>query len=225
VRTDGVQPVIIVQSETDVVGLLQSIGSRQPDDERLRLWEIAGAAHADTYTVSAAFTDDGTRSADELAALLAARADPFGTTFPAPINSGPHQHYVMQAALAGLDTWVRTGTAPARTAPLSTDGRESPGLVTDSEGIALGGVRTPWVDTPVAVLSGLGQEGGPVAAGLFGSTRPLPPGRLGELYPGGRSDYLRAFGSYAAEAVAAGFLLAEDLDEILALAAATFAVA
>ena len=70
VRTDGAAPVIILQSETDVFGALFSLGSRQPDDGRLRIWEIAGGAHADTYTLSAAFTDSGQLGAAELAALL-----------------------------------------------------------------------------------------------------------------------------------------------------------
>ena len=40
------------QSETDVI-LLGGGLAAQPDSDRLRTWEMAGAAHADTYTVSA----------------------------------------------------------------------------------------------------------------------------------------------------------------------------
>ena len=47
--------MLILQTETDVAGVLQSVGSRQPDDERVRLGEVAGAPHADTCTVHAAF--------------------------------------------------------------------------------------------------------------------------------------------------------------------------
>src|SRR5262245_31946628 len=48
IRDDVRVPVLTIQSETDVMKL-GGIGSRQPDAPRLRLWEIAGAAHFDSY--------------------------------------------------------------------------------------------------------------------------------------------------------------------------------
>ncbi len=215
VRTDGRAPVLIVQSETDVVGLLAALGSRQPDDDRLRLWEVAGAAHADTYTLSAGFRDSGLLAAQDLAALLIPTADPLGVTWAALVNGGPQAHYVAQAALAGLERWVRTGEPPPRAARLEVTGNGE--LVVNGDGIARGGVRTPWVDVPVAALSGLGQ--GESLEALFGSTRPFDADLLRRLYPGGRPDYLSRFRSSAQEAVRAGFLLAEDLDEIIEIAA------
>ena len=220
VRTDGPAPVIILQTETDVFGALASLGSRQPDDERLRLWEIAGAAHADTYTVSAAFTDSGQLPPAELAALLAPRNDLFGPAWAAPINSGPQQHYVAQAAVAALDRWVRDGTPPPVAARLDTGEAGGPHL--DALGIATGGVRSPWVDVPAAVLSGLGQEASPGPAFLFGSTCPLPAGALRRLYPAGAADYTPAFRAAAERMAGAGFLLAGDLDEAVAVASASF---
>lgn len=222
IRTDADAPVITVQSETDVAGLLRSAGSRQPDGERFRLWEVAGAAHADTYTIDAAFRDSGRRRPDELAAMMAPRSAPLGAAFPLPINSGPQQHYVAQAAIAALDRWVRTGAPPASAGRLELEPGEPVRLRMDPHGIAAGGVRTPWVDVPVAVLSGLGQEAAPGAALLFGSTRPFDGATLRRLYPHGAGDYLPAFRAAAERAVAAGFLLAADLDEIVAVAAASF---
>src|SRR5690606_18531404 len=49
VREDLHVPVLIVQSETDVLGKLYSYPARQPDSPWYRLWEVAGSAHADTY--------------------------------------------------------------------------------------------------------------------------------------------------------------------------------
>ena len=220
VRTDGPAPVIILQTETDVFGALASLASRQPDDNRLRLWEIAGAAHADTYVISAAFTDSGRLSPAELAALLTPRNDPFGVAFAAPINSGPQHHYVAQAAIAALDRWVRDGTPPPVAARLETGDAGGPHL--DALGIATGGVRSPWVDVPAAVLSGLGQEASPGPAFLFGSTRPLPAATMRRLYPAGAADYGPAFETAAERMAKAGFLLAEDLDEAVAVAAASY---
>ncbi|GAB2539763.1 alpha/beta hydrolase domain-containing protein [Nocardia heshunensis] len=208
VRTDTTAPVLVLQTETDVVGFMQSINSRQPDSDRYRLWELAGAAHADTYTVSASFTDSGSLTAAELAALMAPRRNPLGVDFPEPINSGPQHHYVLQTAIAVLSQWAGGGPAPAHADRLAVSEGQ---LALDHHGNALGGIRTPWMDVPLAVLSGLGQEGGGPAI-MFGCTRPLP---------GPPPDnYLETFSAATDKAVAAGFLLAEDVPEILAMAAA-----
>ena len=63
VRTDGRAPVLTVQTESDVTGVLAGVTARQPDSSRFRWWEIAGAAHADTYVLGAAFSDSGDAAA------------------------------------------------------------------------------------------------------------------------------------------------------------------
>src|SRR5262249_45944698 len=50
---DARVPVITVQSETDVVGMY-GFGARCDDGRNTRLWEIAGAAHFDTWGMIAA---------------------------------------------------------------------------------------------------------------------------------------------------------------------------
>ena len=82
-------------------------------------------------------------------------------------------HFVLQCAFDALDRWVRDGSAPPSAARLDADGDGR--LVRDELGIACGGVRTPWVDAPTAVLSGLGQPGDMTE--LFGTTRPLDDAR------------------------------------------------
>ena len=59
-----------------------------------------------------------------------------------------------------------------------------------SSASARGGVRTPWVDAPLAVLSGLGQPGDMTE--LFGTTRPLDDGTRSAL-PAGRDEYVDRF--------------------------------
>ena len=71
IRDDLRVPVLVLQSETDVA-LLGGGRAGQRDSERLRQWEIAGAAHADTYLVIAGNSDDGTLAPERLAELLAA---------------------------------------------------------------------------------------------------------------------------------------------------------
>jgi hypothetical protein len=92
----------------------------------------------------------------------------------------------------------------------------------DDDGIATGGLRTPWVDVPREVLSGLGQSGEGFAF-LFGTTAALAPERLATRYPGGRDDYVAGFTAALDGTVAAGYLLAADRDEILAVATAAVA--
>jgi len=214
IRDDARVPVLVVQSETDVFGSLASLGARQDDGDRFRLWEVAGAAHCDTYFLHAAPHDDGRRSVEELAGMIA-RTELAGAVDAAPMNCGPQMHYVMQRAVDALDAWVRDGTPPPRAERFATDPSGMPDV--DELGIVRGGVRTPWVDAPVMVLSGLGQRG--VLTELMGTSRPLEPGALAARWPGGRREYVAGFRDATTEAVANGHLLADDADEITALGA------
>ncbi len=222
VRDDVRVPVLTLQSETDVVAM-GSLNARQPDHDRFRLWEIAGSSHAETYLLVASRSHTDRTTVDELAAACGPTTTPLGPLMPCerPINSGPQQHYVAQAAIEGLDTWVRDGAAPPEAPRLEVVPGPPPRLALDEHGIARGGVRTGWVDAPAAVLSGLGQEGA-VFAFLFGTTVALDDATLGSLYPGGVSDYVERFSAATRAAVEAGFLLAEDVPEMVALAEAMF---
>jgi Alpha/beta hydrolase domain len=198
---------------------MAGIRGRQPDHERFRWWEIAGAAHFDSYGLTASQRDDGTLSPSELAALMTPVDEIMGMKTAGLINSGPQQHYVLNAAVARLKEWVRQGIQPPSAAWLQSETGPEPSLIRDDLGLAHGGIRTPWVDAPVAVLSGQGHEGEMFTA-LFGSTRPFDAEALVRLYPGGRDEYLAIFESRLEETIDAGFILAADREEIVALAAA-----
>ncbi|HJQ83138.1 MAG TPA: alpha/beta hydrolase domain-containing protein, partial [Candidatus Binatia bacterium] len=58
IRTDLAVPVLTFETETDLSFLLYA-SDRQPDTDRFRLWEVAGTAHADAYTVAIGATDRG----------------------------------------------------------------------------------------------------------------------------------------------------------------------
>ena len=85
----------------------------------------------------------------------------------------------------------------------------------------MGGIRTPWTDVPVATLSGLGQSGNLFAI-LFGTTSPIELDELSRLYPGGQAELPAPGSSPHSTRHRAGFLLAEDRGEILAVAGETF---
>ena len=61
-RADLRVPVMTLIMESDLVGwppLLGYHAARQPETDRLRVWEVAGTAHADNYTISVGFIDSG----------------------------------------------------------------------------------------------------------------------------------------------------------------------
>ena len=212
-------PVLVLQSETDVI-LLGGGLAEQPDSERIRVWEMAGAAHADTYTVSAGRHDDGTLTPARMAELLRPTTNLMIGRTDSPINAGPQQHYVAQAALARLTKWAAGGEPPPPAPRLDVDA-EGTGFRVDERGLARGGIRTPWVEAPTAVMAGLGQSGESFAM-LFGRTEPFDDATLARLYPGGKGEYLQRFEASLDATIAAGFLLGEDREEILAVAAASY---
>jgi hypothetical protein len=218
-RTDLHVPVLTVLTESDVIGtrLPGTWSVRQPDTAYLRTWELAGAAHADTYVLQVGSIDAQPTPRAKIARAYAPGAI-FGLRLAKPVNSGPQHHYVIESALAGLDRWIRTGKTPPSARPLRLGSTTPPVLVQDSQGIALGGVRTPWVDVPTARLSGVGNSGGGVVGTLFGVTKPFDQATLDRVYPGGKREYLRRFRVSLDRSIAAGFLLASDREEILQLA-------
>jgi hypothetical protein len=129
------------------------------------------------------------------------------------VNEGP-QHFVAQAALVALNRWMRDGTPPPAAAPLALSSVVPPRIARDDRGNALGGVRTPLVDVPTAVLSGDAAPGASRICALFGSTVPFDTDTLVALY-GDEAGYLAAFERSLDEAIGAGFLLASDRAEIL----------
>jgi hypothetical protein len=219
IRTDLIRPVLTLSAETDVVGA--ALGYRraaQPDTDYFRSWEIAGTAHADAYSLGIGDGDDGSGTVD-LAFFRSMLEPPTGVyggviECERPLNTGPHT-YVVRAALAALDTWARTGAEPFPQPVLEADD-ELEGFVLDEVGNAKGGIRTPHVDVPVAVLSGLGQTGGGFC-GLFGTTTPLSNEALIDRY-GTKDAFIAAWSESLDAAVSAGVILEADAVNIRAAA-------
>jgi Alpha/beta hydrolase domain len=217
IRDDIDVPVLTFETETDVVDV-GFFAARQPDGANIRTWEVAGTAHADTYMMLVGPTDQGTGALDTT--HLPPVRSIFGGTVPCdlPINAGP-QHYVLSAALRQLARWVRSGRAPAPAPPLSVQPGFPPSIDRDPLGNALGGIRTPQVDVPIAVLSGIGQPAGS-ACGRFGTTIAFDAARLASLYPNHRS-YVRGVNRATKRAIRRGFLLTIDARAIRRAAAAS----
>src|SRR5207237_5152445 len=81
--------------------------------------------------------------------------------------------YAVSAAIDHLDHWVRTGEAPANGPRFTMDGTMH---AQDQYGNALGGIRLPPIDVPVARYVSTICE-------LGGITVPFPDPQLHMLYP------------------------------------------
>jgi alpha/beta hydrolase family protein len=206
VRDDGDVPVLIFETETDLI-TLGDFAARQPDEGNVRVWEVAGTSHDDAYGLSVGPNDGGRGAMDT--SYLPPVTSIFGVIqCAAAINAGP-QHYVENAALKRLTGWVRAGRVRGASAPrLQVSAGPPPSIDRDALGNALGGIRTPAVDVPVATLSGLGQTGGSFCS-LFGTTTPLDPATLASRYPS-HSAYVSAVRDDVQRAVRAGFILKPD---------------
>lgn len=219
-RDDLRVPVLTVLTETDVVdGNLPGYHrARRPDAPHFRAWEIPGTSHADNYTIRVGFIDNGSAPLADIVTAYAPTDELMGTKLSYSINFAPQHHYVLQAAVSELTRWVRTGEPPASAPPLELAAGEAVGFVLDANGIAEGGIRTPWVDAPIARTSGLAPSESPMSF-LFGSGEPFDASKLGELYPGGSAEHLNEFTAALDRAIEAGFILAADRAEILAITA------
>ncbi len=79
----------------------------------------------------------------------------------------------------------------------------------DRWGNVRGGIRTPFVDAPLAALRGVGQPPGGSFCGLFGTTTPLTDEQLDRLYPS-EERFVRSWKVELRRAVAQGFILPAD---------------
>ena len=186
---------------------------RQPDGPFRRTWEVAGTAHVDTYLLVEGPADEGPAALDTT--HLPPVTSVFGgaVTCDLPINAGP-QHYVLSAAIRKLARWVAGGHAP-RSAPLLVAQPGSPPtLERDAVGNALGGIRTPAVDAPIAVVTGTGQPVGSPCSRL-GTTLGFDDAMLDALYPDPRA-YARAVRRSARRGGRDGYLLPLDARAIRA---------
>jgi hypothetical protein len=221
IRDDLDAPVIVFQAETDVANA--ALLARQPETRggKFRLWEVAGTAHFDVYGLVTGLSDTGDGQAE--LAYLATMQDPPRNPQPGliecelPINVGP-MHWVFNAAVHWINRWAKHGTPPPIAPRLETTtgpGVEPVVFAVDEHGNTLGGIRTPYVDVPIASLGGTGNGPGPGAPGvsqfcsIFGRTVPFTDAELAALYPN-HGSFVARYYLAAVKAVSSGFLLRPD---------------
>jgi hypothetical protein len=203
IRSDIDVPVLDLETETDLT-FLGYFAARQDDSAHFRLWEVAGTSHADTYGLVNGPSDLGTSPAI-VAPIITTSATIINCQ--APLNSGP-QHFVLSAAFAALDRWMRRGRPPRSAPRLEVAAGPPPAIMDDGNGNALGGIRTPQVDVPIARFTGL-QGGGSLICLLLGTTTLFDPATLATLYPS-HEQFVVAYKKSLRRAVRDRFILGAD---------------
>lgn len=234
---DDLVPIIAFQAEADVAN--SALLSRQPEtsDGNYRLWEVPGTGHFDHYGLNLGPVDlgDGQGEIDNLAEMQDPSTEPSPPGLPFPglfqcregINTGP-MHWVFTAAVHWIERWVKSkGRRSPPIAPrleaVSAPGVAPAEFAVDEHGNALGGIRTPYVDAPIATLTGIGNGAAPGApalssfCGAFGVTIPFSDEKLAELYPTHKS-WVKAFRRATRDAVRSTFLLKRDAKRLNAAA-------
>jgi len=210
------KPVMRWQSQSE------SMAARQADSANFRWWEVAGTAHQDAYPLAEDYRD----SSEGAERMFDFMVNPvtnlgFGANCTLGVNAGPAA-WVLQAAFRHMNRWVKFGTPPPIAPRLATvDGTPTGALVLDEHGNAVGGIRSPHVDAPIATLTGSGNTAaapGPNFCGTFGTTIPFSAETLEDLYPDHWS-FVSKWLTSLFNSLANGYVVPEDAWRILVSAA------
>jgi len=209
-------PVVDMESQTDVEGFVVEVPTALAQEAGL-----AGAEEVQTPTFTYTNTGGAAVRRDDSDAEL----DRFRLY---EISGAPHgggggegcdgtssfpTHYFFRAAAARLASWVEDDVAPPSAPRIElAEAAVVSVAANDEHGNALGGVRSPFVDVPLARYE---VHSGPApTCKLTGNETPLGADVLEQLY-GDADGYMEAFTASLDETIEAGFLLELDRAEIL----------
>ena len=180
----------------------------QPPSRFFRQWEVAGGGHTDI--------GDSRYLAPEEDREWGKPAGRDWLLAPTPWVAGclldrMAKWPAEQAALVALDAWVRDGTSPATTQPVTVSGGA---VARDALGNALGGLRLPGEQVPTGANYG---EMSNECQFTLGKTVPFNAATVHKLYPS-HADYVAKVQSAVQQDIAAGYLLPADGQFIVAVA-------
>jgi Alpha/beta hydrolase domain len=212
-------PVFRVSSESDPVYQEHSYAFRRQDgdapNDRYRLYEVPGSDEGQPFYFFPALSTTDVLNA--------------GGTYPVECPLGERNDfplgYIMDGVYANLDRWVRTGKTPPKAEPiaLTASGKTAIGYQYDEFGNAKGGVRTPYVDVPIATyVLGCPVDGKGFDAKTRSKNRgykaPFDKETLKRLYPT-HNDYVNKVNAEVDLMVRDGWLVQMDAEKIKAEAA------
>ncbi len=203
-------PIVSVVTQ----GLLnETVVARRPDSDTsgdmFRRYEIPGAAHVNRKS-----NDNKPCAAD----IAKAGVPPTAANCEGVNENGVTDfpiEFFMNSAYNNLYTWLREGTPPPKAAPIVMEkvgDKDELHVKLDENGNAVGGVRSPFVDIPVATYHGQSvplDEESAFFCMLAGYKTPFDDEKIKSLYPT-RGDYLDKVNAMVDTMVAERFLTESD---------------
>ena len=177
-------------------------------NNKVRFWEVAGANHGWEWQYLY-----GDADAEDL--IEAGFWDPASYDWSCGPNN-PEVPFQMaeKAGYEGLKRWVTTGRAPARAPRILTEQSDTiDTTMYDDLGNAMGGLRFPMVEVPVASF-------GPGQYALTGSCPEIEPfdsSTLSALYPT-KAFYVSEYAAATRQLVRQGFILKADAPRLIRIA-------
>ena len=214
-------PVPVIKLESDFEAVDDGVDPATLDPN-LRLWEVAGTSHSDLFIGLQSVLGHGPRAevgaprmGPDAYASLIETAGQYGEQLT-PLHlacvvagSTMPMRYTTSSAIHHLATWTGGGPAPTHGPRFAFSGGA---LARDADGNALGGIRLPPVDVPVATYAS-------TTCALGGLTFPFTDAQLAERY-GSHAAYLARMAERTDAAVAAGWLLPDDAVDLMRRACA-----
>ena len=209
---------VLAQDDSFVFGYFHPYERPDSDDpnDLYRLYEVPGPNEAMLGVYQSLSYSD----------IMAFKGE-IPTRCPVALPNDYPFRYVLDGAFANLDRWVRTGKAPPRAEriQLTMAGKVPTAYATDEFGNIKGGVRTPYVDVPIATY----VTGCPTSAQGFnvqfardrGYKLPFDASRLKSLYPT-HQDYVNKVNAEVDRMLQDGWLTQMDAGKIKAEAASAY---
>jgi len=212
IRNAGV-PVIAMIAQGEVIPTLaaQRADSDDPND-KFRLYEVAGGSHLDKFAYDAFASMNDAKQAGNAQGTpefpFAGRCTP-----EIQLIDYPLMPFVYHAALDHLDNWARKGIAPPHADRIQVKDADTPkpSVVVDQYGNAVGGIRSFWVDDPVAVFTQNSTGPGPCVE--LGHSVPLSWQKLEEIH-GNYKAYVSKASASLDKSVKDGWITQADADKM-----------
>jgi len=120
---------------------------------------------------------------------------------------------LVRGAFRNLQLWARKGIRPPRAPGIELDAKHE--IRRDPNGNALGGLRMPYIEAPVAAHTGYLTAGG--FGGVMGAKKPFPAETLKALYPD-QDAYVAKFSAATDRLLAGRWISREDAEAMKAAA-------
>ncbi len=200
-------PVIWLRTQGDFFSFAYRRADSDVPGDQFRLWELAGPTH-DSITIFENFPPD-----EDIVKAGVTPPNPYVCNYQY-ITDLPYE-YNFNAGAQALKAWVVDGVKPPHADRLVYDANNQ--NVLDQYGNALGGVRTPYLDVPIATYH-MGVSNGIFTCAVLGYKTPLGPDVIQQLYPQ-HGAYVSRVARDTQRIVKEGFMPSYDASNIVTQAA------